>query len=342
MVKLIDNNTRRGSARGNSIGTYMERNAGGTQMPQLGRICVAALMMLSASWAVSAEPNDAFDPEAGGDYVETETCIECHEEKLEELLPGKHARDHDDRTPLANHGCESCHGRGETHAFSEGEDFSGLVRFGRSSPVPAYDQNAMCLDCHQDTGRMHWQGSAHESADLGCTDCHRIHQTDRILEPNNEMAVCADCHQKVRADLYKASAHPVRHGLIACSDCHDSHGSAGPAALQRLTLNQQCFACHAEKRGPFLWEHEPVTEDCASCHLSHGSNNPALLVRRAPFLCQQCHQVMPGGSHAGHINELYDWRGGKGKRRFLLGTSCMNCHPQVHGTNHPSGGVLAR
>ena len=29
--------------------------------------------------------------------------------------------------------------------------------------------------------------------------------------------------------------------------------------------------------------------------LSHGSNNAALLVRRGPFLCQQCHQNVGGG-----------------------------------------------
>jgi len=58
-----------------------------------------------------------------------------------------------------------------------------------------------------------------------------------------------------------------------------------------------------------------------------------LLKTRAPFLCQQCH-IAPY-----HSSELYD-----GSRlafptaqRSLLGRSCLNCHSQVHGSNHPSG-----
>jgi hypothetical protein len=28
--------------------------------------------------------------------------------------------------------------------------------------------------------------------------------------------------------------------------------------------------------------------------------------------------------------------------RFLLGRGCLNCHSQVHGSNHPSGAALDR
>ena len=31
-----------------------------------------------------------------------------------------------------------------------------------------------------------------------------------------------------------------------------------------------------------------------------------------------------------------------GSSRFLLGSSCLNCHSQVHGSNHPSGVKLMR
>ena len=60
--------------------------------------------------------------------------------------------------------------------------------------------------------------------------------------------------------------------------------------LAQLTLNDNCYTCHAEKRGPFLWEHEPSSEDCGICHRPHGSLHPALLTSRPPLLCQQCHQ----------------------------------------------------
>ena len=39
-------------------------------------------------------------------------------------------------------------------------------------------------------------------------------------------------------------------------------------------LNDTCYDCHAEFRGPYLWEHAPVPEDCSNCHDPHGSNHP--------------------------------------------------------------------
>jgi len=301
------------------------------------RITATGLLFCLPLISLAAEQTAEKPP--GGEYVGADICSECHEEKFEQILPSRHAQMNDLRTPFAKQGCETCHGRGETHALSEGEEFDGLIVYGKSSSIPAEEQNRRCLGCHQDTGRMHWQGSAHESADLMCTSCHLIHQPDGILQKTKESDLCTECHTKVRADLYKISAHPVRDGLVTCTDCHDPHGAAGPKALNSLTVNQACFHCHAEKRGPFLWEHEPVTEECTTCHTPHGSNNPALLVRRPPLLCQECHQVQ-----AGHYNRELDWPPSETgiKGRLMLGANCMNCHSQVHGSNHPSGAALQR
>lgn len=305
-------------------------------MPGLVRSLVMFLLLSGTSIAPVAAQQEEAPP--GGDFVGADICAECHEEKFDQILPSKHAQMNDPRTPFAKEGCETCHGRGETHALSEGEEYEGLVIYSKDSDVPPEDQNARCLSCHQDTGRMHWQGSAHESADLLCTSCHLIHQPDGVLHKAREMDVCTTCHVRVRADIYKAYAHPIRQGQLTCSDCHSPHGSTTDKALNRLTLNQQCYSCHAEKRGPFLWEHEPAAEDCSSCHYPHGSNNPALLVRRGPMLCKECHQVTGFG---GHINAKRDW-GPTGNLRFQVAANCQNCHSQVHGSNHPSGAKLAR
>ena len=32
--------------------------------------------------------------------------------------------------------------------------------------------------------------------------------------------------------------------------------------LKEASVNDNCYKCHAEKRGPFLWEHPPVRENC--------------------------------------------------------------------------------
>jgi DmsE family decaheme c-type cytochrome len=103
-------------------------------------------------------------------------------------------------------------------------------------------------------------------------------------------------------------------------------------------LIETCISCHKEKRGPFIFEHAPAAEDCSECHKAHGSIQPALLVSRSPFLCQQCHMVNA------HPSQLHDGTGlPSGRPNFnLLAKGCLNCHSQVHGTNHPSGARLTR
>ena len=86
------------------------------------------------------------------------------------------------------------------------------------------------------------------------------------------------------------------------------------------------------------WEHAPVTEDCSDCHEPHGSNHQGMLSLRGPMLCQSCH------SQAGHPSVPYkdSALAGGSASQFLLGQNCLNCHSQVHGSNHPSGSKLMR
>ena len=86
-----------------------------------------------------------------------------------------------------------------------------------------------------------------------------------------------------------------------------------------------------EKRGPDLWEHIPVRENCMVCHSPHGSNQRNLLVKSAPRLCQSCHLL-------GHHQTV----AGTAKQIWNVNRSCLNCHPAIHGSNHPSGIVLMR
>jgi DmsE family decaheme c-type cytochrome len=134
--------------------------------------------------------------------------------------------------------------------------------------------------------------------------------------------------------MNKLSHHPLPEGKMACTACHSPHGSSAPAQLVKNTVNETCTSCHAEFRGPFLWEHQPVTEDCANCHDAHGSAQPALLKLRPPFLCQTCHE---GAGHPSIANTPQGLPGGGAPSAFLLAGGCINCHSQIHGSNHPSG-----
>ncbi|MDH3759051.1 MAG: hypothetical protein OES93_14455, partial [Gammaproteobacteria bacterium] len=127
-------------------------------------------------------------------------------------------------------------------------------------------------------------------------------------------------------------------GKMDCTGCHSPHGDEVASSLARQTVNDTCQQCHAEQRGPYLWEHAPVSEDCTLCHSPHGSNHPGMLTKRAPLLCQSCHSQFGHPSVPYGPDELITGT----PSRFLLAQSCLNCHSQVHGSNHPSGSKLMR
>jgi DmsE family decaheme c-type cytochrome len=279
-----------------------------------------------------------------------DTCIKCHDEDSEfpvfSIFKTKHAQQADKRTPFAGLQCETCHGPGAEHAkkVPPGQNQAPIIAFGPKSklapnkvnPVSFEKQNKICLSCHQGNDRIGWNVSAHAGGDLACVSCHKIHVAhDPVLSKVTQAEVCYTCHQKVRADFFKTSVHPVRTGLMTCSDCHKPHGSGAEHLLIKPTVNQTCYTCHAEKRGPFLWEHAPVAEDCTLCHNPHGSVYPSLLTKSPPLLCQQCHSVAGHPAVARTGDALPG--GSSGPSGFLLVGSCTNCHSQVHGSNHPSG-----
>ncbi|MGA9335591.1 MAG: DmsE family decaheme c-type cytochrome [Rudaea sp.] len=272
-----------------------------------------------------------------------DTCLKCHDDaNVAAIFGTRHAVAADQRTPFGQRQCESCHGPGGDHAkrLHPGEKRTPMPLFATGSTASVMQQNQVCLGCHtQQRHLLDWQGSVHQREDVACVSCHRIHAThDPVTVVAEQPAVCYQCHKRVRSDFEKFSAHPLHEGDMACSACHAPHDSLYPALLKRPTLNQTCYSCHAEKRGPFLWEHAPVAEDCSNCHLPHGSVNPALLTNRPPLLCQQCHAADDHPSVAFTGTGLAD----RVPSSFLLGGSCTNCHSHVHGSNAPSGADLSR
>ena len=287
-------------------------------------------------------------------------CTTCHDESetypvlaIGETRHGTHA---DRRTPT----CVDCHGESKTHIHKpRGVDERpkpGLTYGGQLLAVPTdervdryfgiagkrtstgvAERNAVCLNCHQGGKRLYWQGGIHAQRDVACTSCHQIHtKQDRVLDKRTQYDICVACHKEQRTQFLRPSRHPTPEGKVSCSDCHNPHGTAGAKLLVRDTVNKTCFQCHVEKRGPFLWNHQPVTEDCSICHSPHGSTTSGLLKARAPFLCQQCHEATGHRGNVPSVTELGGNRGTRG-RNITLGRSCANCHANTHGGNSPDG-----
>lgn len=268
-------------------------------------------------------------------------CTRCHDETEEypvlAIGKTKHGTVADGRTPT----CTSCHGESPTHANKPADAVERPKpdrMFGKTSSTPMEDRSAVCLTCHQGGKRIHWDRSAHAGGEVACSSCHQVHvQHDKARDKMTQTEVCFACHKEQRAQLRRPSRHPIAEGKVACSDCHNPHGTAGPKQLVRDTVNDTCYSCHMEKRGPFVRSHEPVQEDCTICHNPHGTTTPSLLKVRAPFLCQSCHQpsshhsTVPADNPVGGINPSM-------AQAVIMARGCLNCHTQIHGSNNAADG----
>lgn len=300
--------------------------------------------------------------------VGQETCATCHAD-----LAAQYARSaHGHLAPFEQRGqpggCESCHGPGSRHAQSG--DPADIRSF--KDDVVGREASRTCFTCHQMDQGMHWPGSTHDSSEVGCTNCHVVHQSREVapgLMPveggvprhttapaargslaKREPDLCFGCHQEKRAKFWSTSHHPVREGYMRCSDCHQVHGTGQENTLLKSSErpNDVCLTCHASKQGPFVFEHPPVEEDCLTCHDPHGAVANSLLKQGEPFLCLQCHEMhfhnarvsspgpvtIPSGS-ATNAN---------GPTSFMqaFGTRCSACHAKIHGSDMPSQGISGR
>ena len=271
-------------------------------------------------------------------YAGSDTCVVCHTDQEASLKPTQHGRIKNPRTPVAGLGCESCHGPGQAHVDDDAKGH--ILKFAAMKPA---DVSQTCLTCHSRGAHAGWEGSTHEARNLSCTTCHSVHKPvspERQLVKATEKELCATCHKAQVIKTERAVAHmPVREGKMSCSSCHNPHGSISNVKALKVgsSVGELCTSCHAEMRGPVLWEHAPVRESCTTCHDPHGSSNDRMLNVRMPMLCQRCHVATR------HPATIYDNNAiAVNKSNRMFGRSCVNCHSNIHGSNHPSGQFFMR
>jgi DmsE family decaheme c-type cytochrome len=284
--------------------------------------------------AASFQQAPAAPAQAAGQYAGQATCLGCHDDRA--YGSTKHGHGFNERTPAANQGCESCHGPGKAHADTGDPEL--MRSFAEMAPS---EVSATCTTCHNRATHALWDGSQHDQRNLTCTTCHSVHapQGEPQLRARNEQTLCATCHRNVTNRQHRFSHMPVREGAMRCSSCHNVHGTTNVKLLRAgTTVDEACTSCHADKRGPYLWEHAPVAESCVTCHEPHGSNNERMLVSKLPFLCQRCHVT------SRHPPTVYDGfvLNNSQNANKIYGRACTNCHTMVHGSNAPSGRALLR
>lgn len=265
-------------------------------------------------------------PAREGEYLGGEACLHCHDIR-DAFAKNPHYKNWaEEKLAWSERGCEPCHGPGSEHGHSGG-DPKKILNPRTAGPARINDT---CLTCHQQQEeRAHYLRSSHGLNAVACTTCHTIH-TPRIkpsLLAARPPALCYACHEEVRADFNQPFRHKVNEGWMSCTDCHNPHGGFAPHETRESTGPEAvCFDCHADKQGPFVFEHLPVrVEGCGICHDVHGSTNPRMLKRsEIRFLCLECHADTPGvfGPTTPLFHDITQARW----------QHCTDCHVNIHGS----------
>ena len=289
-------------------------------------LCSAQTLLAKDSPAQAAVAQTQKAASADANYVGSETCKACHEDIYNGWEKTPHWKTTlDARGGPSKQGCEGCHGPGAAHVAGGGA-VSKIFIFKDHSTKEINDR---CLTCHAGgTEHMNAINSVHTKNDVSCVSCHSPHHAKEaeFLLVKSQPELCYSCHLQQKPQFDMPFHHRVNEGLIQCSDCHNPHGTV--AAKQVRTSAAQdavCYTCHADKRGPFVFEHEPIkVEGCESCHNPHGSPNPHMLkMSNVNLLCLSCHTTSftnAVGAPSFH-NQAAQYQ------------ACTLCHAQVHGSN---------
>ncbi len=278
------------------------------------------------------------------DYVGTARCLSAchsHDKIKQDFEASTMGAQLSKKSGMPIVDCESCHGPGSLaiegitpekveQDRKEGKQtacrYETLIDY---KNLPAQALSLICLKCHtaNATFNLHnWNAGMHAINDVSCSDCHRVHEgPDLRVKPRKMLDLCYTCHQEIKAEFSLPSHHPTHEKKVFCTDCHDTHGTLNDKSLKEDSIKETCTRCHAEKEGPFIYEHAENSENCTTCHSPHGSVNNNLLTVQVPFLCLQC--------HAGHRTSTAS---SQLERKGAFYTRCTDCHSQIHGTDIPS------
>ena len=273
--------------------------------------------------AASAPSQAPSDP----DYLGPQVCEACHEDLYKGWEKSPHWKTTLDTKGGPSHqGCEGCHGPGLAHLTdAQRQDknisFSGSHHEGNQCALPD-------LPCLRQGAHGRRKFRAHEKR---CqlhllpfaAPCGRF----RVSAGKNAAGTLLHLPRRSR-NRSSICRFTIASMKVSSSAAIATIRTAPSRPKQVRTSAAQdvvCYTCHAEKRGPFVFEHEVVkVEGCESCHSPHGSPNAHMLkVSNVNILCLSCHTTSfanaPGAPSFHNQAAQYQ--------------SCTLCHSQIHGSN---------
>ncbi|HTY40262.1 MAG TPA: cytochrome c3 family protein [Thermoanaerobaculia bacterium] len=256
-------------------------------------------------------------------------CGDCHTDLVAAFAKNPHARALGGKNGDVNDLCATCHGDGTKHV--EGGGDASLIQ-----KPQGLKGSEDCRACHQNAKGAHnsFDTGVHaNTAAVNCLTCHSIHKAipkSPFLLAQAPGTLCASCHTTESASFdNKPYAHRLNRGGMTCLDCHSPHATRGETTKLTVQGELPCLSCHADLRGPFVFQHVTGSGgDCLSCHQPHGSNNPNMLLwARVDQLCLSCHsQTPPPKTYGSQPPSFHDLT----LPRYR---NCTTCHVAVHGSN---------
>ncbi|MGH9680881.1 MAG: cytochrome c3 family protein, partial [Candidatus Acidiferrales bacterium] len=247
----------------------------------------AGLAQSQPAMAQSLAPSTQTPAAEDYTYKGTESCLSCHKTAGEQISRTVHTGTYasgSEAAKTSTNECDGCHGPGKAHAEAELEAERNDTKNPEAKKLifdfdPAHSSpeaiNKRCLTCHA-SGPTHLNSanSFHRLNDVSCVNCHSPHHSgnNEKLLVKAQPELCYSCHLQQKSQFDMPFRHRVNEGLIQCTDCHDQHGSAGVWQADHMVRQIRtsssgdfvCFKCHADKQGPFVFEHAVVkTEGCS-------------------------------------------------------------------------------
>ena len=296
-----------------------------------------ALILLGLWWSSlshAATATDSADNTAGYSRQGTSLCVTCHDvgqhSAVQFMMDSPHGNPHHPGTPMAEKGCESCHGPSAAHTRSPTFVKPG-ISFGPKWTNSVQQQNAVCESCHKDILNKGWLHGVHHNQDLTCVDCHDLHKTD-LVRTDKQAEVCTVCHKRQKTGIHHKPDSLRK--IPRCTLCHAPHGNSAPQFTMLKNRSAGCRTCHdlqAMQQNPAVsalaksYHKAMASPDrtCIDCH--RGVAHVAL--DQIPAATVGVKSSAPVTLfYPGHAN--FDWINTEhpGAQPFRQGHNCSQCH----------------
>ena len=263
-------------------------------------------------------------------------CLGCHDygnqSPVHAMLSGAHGDQSNSEAPMAQRGCEDCHGPSANHTRSPTQVSPG-VSFGPRWTASIATQDTQCLACHESGTTQHWKDALHMVNDLTCVTCHDVHQNeDKVLHAATQADVCTLCHKPQKEGIH--ALHEELDTNPVCTTCHNPHDDQSAIGKMLDNRSEGCRTCHdlvemaadasiPEKATSY---HKVMTQQdrtCLDCHkgIAHGPADAIAPMVPVAVASKTITLFYPGQSDSEWLLSEHP-----GSQPLRQGSNCQQCH----------------